>query len=404
MKIRPSVMTPSPSDRGRAERRGRRVGLVAGLATLGLGLTACGPSLTLVTVPWAESQAAITSALFGEKDVSFEETPAISVEGGRIESVTVKAAKGGSSVSGSLEKGGSAWKIDTDDLDFGTKYKVTATAVDLRGKETTVKSSFKTFVPEKEVTITTNVWDDSTVGIGMPITVSFSEPVVNKAEMEKKLLVTTDAKKKVVGRWSWDNDTLVTYRPKKYWPAHTKVSLDAQIKGVNAGDGAYAMENVTRDFNIGTANIMYVDAAAHYMTFKQDGKVVQSFPVSTGKPGYETRSGIKVLMSKERNVIFTASVAESDPEYYRVPIAIAMRVTWSGEYIHSAPWSVGSQGNSNVSHGCINVSTGNAEWIIQNTNIGDIVEVVNTSRQQDLGNGITVWNESWADWKADSAL
>ena len=399
-----SGVSPRSATRDQPSRRGRRAGLVAGLAVLGLGLTACGPSLNLVTVPWAESQAAITSALFGDKDVSFDGTPEISVESGRIDSVTVKAAKGGEVVGGSMQKGGSAWKIDTDDLDFGTKYKVTATAVDLRGKETTVNSSFKTFLPEKEVTITTNVWDGSTVGIGMPITVSFSEPVLNKAEMEQKLHVSTDSKKKVVGRWSWDSDTLVTYRPKKYWPGHTKVSLDAEIKGVDAGDGAYAMENVTRDFSIGTANTMYIDDRTKLMTFRQDGKVVNSIPVSMGKPGLATRSGIKVLLSKERNVVFTADVAESDPEYYRSDIAVAMRVTWSGEYIHSAPWSVGYQGNTNVSHGCINVSPGNAEWMIQNTNIGDIVEVVNTGRPQDLGNGITVWNESWADWKADSAL
>jgi lipoprotein-anchoring transpeptidase ErfK/SrfK len=400
----PSRTSATTPKRSRVARRGRRVGLVAGLAALGLGLSACGPSLNLVTVPWAESQAAITSALFGDNDVSFEETPAIRVKSGRIESVTVKPAQGGESVGGSLQKGGSAWKIDTEDLDFGTKYKVTATAVDLRGKETTVKGAFKTFVPEKEVTITTNVWDGSTFGIGMPITVSFSEPVLNKAEMESKLQVSTDSKKEVVGRWSWDSDTLVTYRPKKYWPGNTKVSLDAEIKGVDAGDGAYAMDNATRDFNVGTANVMYIDDWTKLMTFRQDGKVVRSIPVSMGKPGLATRSGIKVLLSRERNVVFTADVAESDPEFYRSDIDVAMRVTWSGEYIHSAPWSVGYQGNTNVSHGCINVSPGNAEWIIQNSNVGDIVEVVNTGRPQDLGNGITVWNESWADWKEGSAL
>ena len=140
------------------------------------------------------------------------------------------------------------------------------------------------------------------------------------------------------------------------------------------------------------------------MTFKRNGKLIKTMPVSTGKPGDETRSGIKVIMTKERNVIFTADVAESDPEYYRIPIETAMRITWSGEYLHSAPWSVGDQGYRNVSHGCVNLSPADSEWLMQNVRIGDIVEVINSGREQDLGNGITVWNESWKDWKAGSAL
>ena len=394
----------SHSNRVYRSSTGVRISVVALAATGALALSACGPSLNLVTAPWSESQAVISSTVFDGDDITFDEEPMISVEGGRINSVVVKAAKSGDRVGGSVAEGGSAWKVDTSDLEFGTKYRVTASAVDLRGKETVSKESFTTFTPEKQIEVTTNVWDGSTYGVGMPITVSFSEPVANRAEIERRLDVSTDAKSKVAGRWSWDSDTFVSYRPKEYWPANTKVSLNADIKGVHAGGGAYAMENTTRDFSIGSANIMKVDAASHYMSFKRNGKVINTMPVSTGKPGYATRSGIKVLMSKERNIIFTADLAESDPEYYKIPIAIAMRLTWSGEYIHSAPWSVGSQGNSNVSHGCVNVSPGNAEWIMQNSNVGDIVEVVNSGRVQDLGNGITVWNESWSDWKSDSAI
>jgi lipoprotein-anchoring transpeptidase ErfK/SrfK len=388
----------------RSTAKHRRLVGVSLAAICALGLSACGPSLNLVTAPWSESQAVISSSVFGDGEITFDEDPTISVDGGRINSVVVKAAKSGDRVGGALADDGSAWKLDTFDMEFGTKYQVTSSAVDLRGKETISRESFTTFTPEKRIEVTTNVWDGSTYGVGMPITVSFSEAVSNRAEIERRLNVTTNAKNNVAGRWSWDSDTFVSYRPKTYWPANTKVSLEADIKGVHAGGGAYAMENTTRDFTIGSANIMTVNTATHYMSFVRNGKITRTMPVSTGKPGYETRSGIKVLMSKERNIIFTADVAESDPEYYKIPISIAMRLTWSGEYIHSAPWSVGSQGNSNVSHGCVNVSTGNAEWLMQNANVGDIVEVVNSGRVQDLGNGITVWNESWSDWKADSAI
>ena len=378
--------------------------IVVGGAITGLALTACAPALNLATVPWTESQAVISASMFGEKQLTFDETPTVSGDNGRIDSVTGTSAKGGVRVGGKLDEGGTAWVIDTSDLEFGTKYKVSAKAVDLRGKETVTTGNFKTFVPEKQLTVDSNVWDGSTYGVGMPIVLNFSEAVLNRADVEQRLEVSTNKELPVEGRWSWDSDTQVTYRPKEYWPAKTKVKLNASLKGVNAGGGAYAMENTERNFTIGSKQVMLIDDNSKQLTFRRNGKVLQRMPVSMGKPGHTTRSGIKVIMSKERNVIFTADVAESDPEYYRIPIAIAMRVTWSGEYIHSAPWSVGSQGYSNVSHGCTNVSTGNAEWLIQNSNIGDIAEYRNTGRGIEPGNGITVWNESWKDWKAGSAL
>jgi hypothetical protein len=138
----------------------------------------------------------------------------------------------------------------------------------------------------------------------------------------------------------------------------------------------------------------------------RDGAVVRTIPITTGKSGFETRSGTKVIVSKERTRIMDAATGgtdRSDPEYYRLTVEYAMRVTYSGEFVHAAPWSVGSQGRANVSHGCIGMSTSNAQWLYDQTMVGDIVEVTGTSNLQDLGNGITVWNETWPKWLARSA-
>jgi len=143
------------------------------------------------------------------------------------------------------------------------------------------------------------------------------------------------------------------------------------------------------------------------MVVQKNGKTIATMPTSTGKPGHETRSGTKVIMSKEQHVVMDAAtlgVSKDDPDYYRLDVYWAMRVTWSGEYIHSAPWSVGSQGYANVSHGCINVGPSNAVWLYNFAKVGDPVIVKNTGVSQDLGNGWTVWEESWKDWKAGSAL
>lgn len=372
-----------------------------------LGVAGCGPSLTMVSAPWSESQAVIQSTLFGEKNVTFDNSPVISVENGRITTVAVSGPNG-KPVGGEPINGGTAWKIDTTDLDFGTKYTVTANAVDLRGKETNTTDSFRTFVPEKELTATTNLTDGATYGVGMPIQMTFNLPIENRAAIEEKLGVSVDGAP-VEGAWHWDSDTAVTYRPKEYWPAASKVELDAEIKGVNAGDQVYALANKSEGFRTGAEMILTQDSVKHQMTVKRNGKVIRTIPTSSGKPGHETRSGVDVLMSKEDHVVMDSAsvgVPEGDPDYYRLDVYNAMRISWSGEYIHSAPWSVGSQGYANVSHGCINVSPDNAAWLMENANIGDIVIVKNTGVEHDGndGNGWTMWNTSWNDWKSGSAL
>jgi lipoprotein-anchoring transpeptidase ErfK/SrfK len=143
------------------------------------------------------------------------------------------------------------------------------------------------------------------------------------------------------------------------------------------------------------------------MTVKRGGEVVRTIPITTGKPGWATRSGIKVAMSKNRRVVMDAStlgVSRNDPEYYRLDVDYAVRITSSGEFVHAAPWSVEAQGVDNVSHGCVGMSTSNAAWFYDNVKVGDIVQVINTGRPQNSGNGITVWNTSWESWRAGSAL
>lgn len=400
-----SVRTSKSDRRTGARNRTAAVGLGAGLVAV--GVAGCGPSLSMVSAPWSESQAVIESALFGDKNVTFDKAPVISVENGRITDVAVTSTEG-KKVSGEPIEGGAAWKIDTSDLDFGTKYTVTANAVDLRGKETSATDSFRTFIPENELTATTNLTSGETYGVGMPIIMTFNQPIANRAAIEEKLGVTVDGNP-IEGSWHWDSDTQVSYRPKEYWPAGSDVQLDAEIKGVNAGNQIYSLDNKVEKFDTGREVILTQDSSRHQMVVKKDGKVVRTIPTSSGRPGYDTRSGTKVIMSKEPYVVMDAAslgVSKDDPNYYRLEVYNAMRITWSGEYIHSAPWSVGSQGYANVSHGCINVSPDNAAWLMKFLNVGDVITVKNSGASHDGndGNGWTQWNESWSEWQKGSAL
>jgi lipoprotein-anchoring transpeptidase ErfK/SrfK len=360
----------------------------------------------MITAPWSEPEAVVKSKLFGKKNVNFDNVPIVKAVDGQIQQVTV-VGPDGERVGGEMTRNGSAWQIDTSDLDFGTDYTVSVVAVDMRGNQTNAVDSFRTFVPENELVATTNITTGSSYGVGMPLIVTFNSPVENKAEIEERLNVETNTPNPIVGAWNWESDTQVTYRPKQYWPANTKVQLNADIKGVNAGNDFYALDNKREKFSIARKFVMIQDSASKQMKVKKNNKTIRVMPSSSGKPGYETRSGDKVIMSKEQHVVMDAAstgIAKDDPEYYRLDVYWAMRITWSGEYVHSAPWSVGSQGSSNVSHGCINLAPSNATWLFNQAKIGDPVEVKNTGRTQDLGNGWTMWEESWNDWKSGSAL
>ncbi len=176
-------------------------------------------------------------------------------------------------------------------------------------------------------------------------------------------------------------------RPEAYWQAGTKVSVDVAVNGVSAGGGIYGQEDRKVDFEIGAAHVYKVNARTHQMKVFENGKLLRTLPITTGKAGFTTRSGVKVIMEKyaqKRMNSETVGIARGSAEAYDIDdVKWAMRLTSSGEFIHAAPWSVGSQGRANVSHGCTGMSTDNAAWLYSMTRRGDVVEYVGTDRPMD---------------------
>lgn len=328
----------------------------------------------------------------------------VKVEHGKLTDVAVKTGAGKRLV-GSMNAEQTVWTSNADSLKYGTRYAVKAEAEGNSGKPTLYSESFKTVNPDQLVTAQFAYFSNgATVGVGMPARIEFSSPVKNRAEVEKRLRIT--ASNTVVGAWSWDKDrTAVTFRPETYWPAKTKVSIEAPLKGVELSPGTFGTNDLNGGFSTGSATILTVNAATHQLRVVRDGKLVRKIPVTTGKSGFETRSGIVPIMAKEGTVVMDAAsggTPQGSSEYYRLTVNYSMRITPSGEYLHAAPWSEGSQGYANTSHGCVGMSTTNASWLFDYAKVGDVVVVKNTGRQQDLGNGITQWNVSWDKWLARS--
>lgn len=211
------------------------------------------------------------------------------------------------------------------------------------------------------------------------------------------------------GAWHWVDDKELHYRPKEYWPAHAVVQVRSNLEGIKISDRLWGGKSKPLKLTTGDSVIAVTDAASHTMTVYKNDEVIKEIPVTTGKPGFDTRNGVKVVLGKEYFVRMrsaTVGISEGSSDSYDLPVYYATRVTWSGEYVHAAPWSVGSQGSANVSHGCTGMSTGNAEWFFDTVREGDVVKVINSAgnTMETFGNGFGEWNLDWDKWRGGSAL
>lgn len=245
-----------------------------------------------------------------------------------------------------------------------------------------------------------------TVGVGMPVIVKFDLPVHNRAVFERKMRV--ESTPAVEGSWSWISDYEVHYRPKTYWPAGTQVKVVLGVNSLPAGDGVYGQKDQNVSFKIGRSVVSTVNIKTHKLTVDIDGKVAKVIPVTTGDATHQSREGTKVIMEKFPKVDMDAAstgIKPSDPGYYNIKdVKWAMRLTNTGEFLHAAPWSIGSQGYANVSHGCTGMTTANAAWLYSQSKRGDVVKFTGSTRSMEPGNGYTDWNMSWADWLKRSSL
>ncbi len=328
----------------------------------------------------------------------------VTTTAGTIQDVTLKDDDG-DKVSGTFNSEKSQWTSE-EGLKPGATYTVSGTAQGTDGKSIEIDSTFTTLSAGSSLKASVAPLNGETVGVAMPIQIFWNRSVTDKAAVEKRLKVTTSVP--VEGTWHWMNSKQVNYRPKVYWPAGTKVTVDVNTQGVNAGGNVWGSSSRKISFTIGKSVVSHVDVKKHQMTVTIDGKLARTIPITAGKDGFTTRSGVKVIMEKYRTKRMdarTIGIKPGDPNYYDIhDVQWAQRVTSSGEFVHGAPWSSGSQGSANVSHGCVGMSLKDAQWYFGQTLRGDPVIVTGTARPMETGNGWTDWNQSYSSYKAGSAL
>jgi lipoprotein-anchoring transpeptidase ErfK/SrfK len=397
-----SPANPLPSVSRRRVLTALAVGVVAPGA-----LAACGGK---VGKPSADAPAAppAPSITYEPADAATDVAPVASVrvevKDGWFQRVTLTNPEG-KVVAGALNRDHTSFNT-TEPLGYGVSYTWAGSVVGHDGKAVPVAGTFTTINPDTQVNGQFQLADGQVVGVAAPVIIQFDASITDKASVEKALKVTTEPP--VDGGWAWLPDEVggsrVHYRTKEYYPAGTKVNVDAKLYGVPFGDGAYGAQDITLNFEIGRRQVVKAEASSHRIQVITDEGVIMDFPCSYGEadlPRNITRSGIHVVTEKYEDFYMTNPAGGYSNAHER----FAVRISNNGEFIHANPASSGAQGNTNVTNGCINLSTSDAQQYFNSAIYGDPVEVTGTSIELSYSDGdLWDWAVSWDDWVAMSAL
>lgn len=401
------VDTRAPDLRSASTRARARIAATAALlVAVPVTLSACTASMDAAPTTAHGAAAGPAPSLTLTPAVNAERLP-ISVEigtqvtNGTVTSVTLTSADG-ENVPGSMRPDGSSW-VPSQPLRFGQHYTATVTATGANGRTKVSTTSFATMPPPntRPISSTINVATGQAYGVGMPIVIDFGVPIPagQRVDVQKRLFVRSSPAQ--VGAWRWFTDSEVVYRPEVFWRPGTQLTVRAALAGIAVGDRYFAKDQ-SATMTIGRDMHFAVTDSDHQITITSNGKVIKQYPISMGKPSTPSWSGHFVIMERDYYTVFDTT--DQGPGGYRVGVNYAERLTWSGMFFHSAPWSVYAQGHYNVSHGCVNIGPANAKWIYQNSLVGDPVSISGTPRHAAEGNGWTVWDLTWETYLQGSAI
>lgn len=338
----------------------------------------------------------------GAVGVNVDMPVTVTVADGVLAAVTM-INDNGRMINGQFSPDGLRWST-TEPLGFNRCYTLSAKALGLGGVVNR-QMTFQTSSPAHLTMPYVNPGNGEIVGIGEPVAIRFDENIANRLAAQKA--ITIAANPPVEGAFYWLNNREVRWRPEHFWKSGTAVDVAVNTYGVDLGEGMFGEDNVKTHFTIGDEVFATADDATKMLTVRVNGEVVKIMPTSMGKDSTPTANGIYIVGARFKHIIMDSStygVPVNSPNGYRADVDWATQLSYSGVFLHSAPWSVGAQGHTNTSHGCLNVSPSNAQWFYDHVKRGDIVEVVNTVGDTLPGaEGLGDWNIPWEQWKAGNA-
>ncbi len=136
-------------------------------------------------------------------------------------------------------------------------------------------------------------------------------------------------------------------------------------------------------YNLTKKQVLVVSLAEQAMRVYQNGKLINSYHVTTGRQELPSLPGVWSVLDRRSPVIFSAAEPKSSPYWFPdTPISFAILYHYGGYFVHDAPWRAnfgpGTQFphqdasgttayNFDGSHGCINLQESDAGWVYNHT-------------------------------------
>ncbi|EDY49404.1 lipoprotein [Streptomyces clavuligerus] len=404
----------------------RRRGVAAAAAVLSgvLVLSACGGGDDQAKDSSPQSQAQVDKAAAkkvskariaiapknGATNASINNAGKVTVSEGRLIEVAL-TTESGAPVKGTLAADAKSWQPD-EQLERSTSYQLSAKAKDDAGLTAHENSSFTTVSPSNSFIGNFTPEADTTVGVGMPVSINFNKPIADRKAVQSAITVSSTGGQEIVGHWF--NNQRLDFRPENYWKPNTTVTLKLGLDGVEGSPGVVGVQQKTVNFKVGRNQVSTVDVATKTMKVERDGKTVRTIPISAGAPSTPTYNGQMVISEKYKETRMNGATVGFGGEYDIKDVPHAMRLSTSGTFIHGNYWGGrGIFGGANTSHGCVGLEdaqgAGNpgkpGAWFYNNSLLGDVV-IVKNSQDKTIApdNGLNGWNMGWAQWKAGSAV
>lgn len=123
--------------------------------------------------------------------------------------------------------------------------------------------------------------------------------------------------------------------------------------------------------------VLVVSLTEQTLRAYDNGKLVNSFPVTTGQPDLPSPPGTWWVEGKKHPTVFKSDEPKGSPNWYPdTPINYAIQYHSNGYFLHDAWWRTefgpttnfphqdpdGDQYANGGSHGCVNMSTSDAAW------------------------------------------
>lgn len=363
--------------------------------------------------PPSAAPAQITISPDPSTPISVTTPVSVTVEAGTIVEATLLTPQG-RPVDSVQTPDGMTWKT-TEPLGYGSRYALHVVAANPAGTQVSTDVAITTLAPgnRTELTFTdangTALSEDQKYGVGNIVVAHFDEPIPDKAAAEESMRITTDPP--VAGAWRWIDDQNAHWRPEKYYAPGTVVTAQANIYGRDLGAELYGQSDTSASFTVGDAHVAVSDDNTKTITVSNNGQVVKTMPTSMGMGGTETvdgqelsfwtPSGIYTVLEKANPVVMDSStygLPVNSRLGYKETVSWAVRISPDGIYLHQLDSTVWAQGNTNTSHGCLNLNGDLAQWFYQFSQVGDIVEVVNTGGPPQAAGNNGDWTIPWEQW------